>query len=309
MSTYKTKVKSDDLGVFARKHDISVADLIPIADGEVSQAYFFEIKGQSKVLRINTHTDEGFKKDKFAYEHFSNANIPIPKIEEIGQLPGGSFYAVSERLPGVTLDKLTGDQFQAALPSVVQTMEAIHQTEPISPGFGWIKLDGNGKYNSWHEALDGSQAGEEDDNLDSINFFERDIYNSARAKIKEYYKFCPKYIRNLIHTDYGFNNTLCKNGQITGVLDWDGVSYGDPLYDVAWLDFWASAFNWKMDVVAKIKQYYIDQDALTKDFEERIICYKMIIAANCMSFFAMSRQEDKYNYVRDQLLKMKVPAK
>lgn len=299
----------DDLDTFAQDYGISKAGLAPIADGEVSQAYFFESKGQSKVLRINIHTDEGFKKDQFAYEHFSSADIPIPKVEAIGQLPGGLFYAVSERLPGITLEKLTGEQFKAALPAVIQTMEAIHQTEPITPGFGWIKLDGNGKYDSWHEALDGSQAGEEDDSLDSVKFFERDIYNSVRIKIKEYYRFCPKHIRKLIHTDYGFGNTLFANGQVTGVLDWDGVAYGDPLYDVAWLDFWTGAFSWKVNVAATIQQLYVDQDRLPRDFEERIVCYKMIIAANCMSFFAKSDQEDKYDYVRDQLLKVRVSSK
>lgn len=303
MSTYKTKVESGDLASFARKYNIAVTDLDPIADGEVSQAYFFRSEGQDKVLRINTHTDEGFKKDKFAYEHFRGRNVHIPKIEEIGQLPGGLFYAVSEKLSGKTLDKLTEKQFQTALPAVIQTMEAIHQTEPVGPGFGWIKLDGNGKYDSWHAALDGSQAGEEDDDLDSIKFFERNIYDNARVKIKEYYKFCPKHIRKLVHTDYGFGNTLIDNGRVIGVLDWDGVAYGDPLYDVAWLVFWTGAFSWKINVATILEQYYTDQNRQPQDFEERIVCYQMIIAANCMSFFAKSNQEDKYIYVRDQLLK------
>lgn len=308
MSTYKTKVESGTLDRFLQEHNIS--GLEAIADGEVSQAYLFESAGKQKVLRVNAHTKEGFQKDQLAYRHFASSEVPIPKIDEIGQLPDGYFYAISDRFLGKTLDKLTGDELRATLPSIIQTMEAIHQTVPVGDGFGWIKLDSNGKYDSWHAALDGSQAGEDDDTLDTIDFFERDVYDRARAKIQEYYRFVPKNIRQLVHTDYGFSNVLAEDGRVTGVIDWDGVAYGDPLYDVAWLEFWAPAFNWpkEVDTAGAIRRHYIDKGQLPKHYDERIGCYKMIISANCMSFFAKSGQKDKYDYVRDELAKIKVSS-
>jgi hygromycin-B 4-O-kinase len=309
MSTFKTSVELGTLDTFFQEQAIPASNLEAIEDGEVSQAYLFETKGKQKVLRVNAHTIEGFEKDRLAHDNFAGSEVPIPVIEDLGQLPGGTFYAISKKVPGTTIDKLSDNEFRATLPSLIRTMDAIHQTKAIGSGFGWIKLDGNGKRSSWLEALDTMQVAEDDNLLSSVGFFESDIYNHARSKIKEYYKFCPKDISNLIHTDYGFNNTLAENGQVTGVIDWYGAAYGDPLYDVAWLDFWAPIFNWSIDIVSEIKQYYADQNRLPEHFEERIVCYKMIIAANSMSFFAKSDQKDKYDYARNELLKIDTPFK
>ncbi len=307
MSTYKTKVESGTLDTFFKEHNIPVQNLETIGDGEVSQAYLFESLGKQKVLRINAHSKDGFQRDQFAEQHFSSPEIPIPKIDEIGELPNGHFYAISDRAPGVILDKLTAEEFKATLPSLIRTMEAIHNTPPAGDGYGTMKLDGSGKYTSWHESLDAQQAGDDDAILESIEMFEQTLYDKVRAKIKEYYRFCPNDIRQLVHMDYGFNNALAEDGQITGVIDWDNASYGDPLYDVAWLEFWAPAFNWSsgVDIGREMRQYYQTQGQLPDNYDERIDCYKMIIGANCMSFFAKSDQENSYKFVRGELLKLK----
>lgn len=307
MSTYKTNVASAAIDSFIHEHFGSdVIDIKIIADGEVSQAVIVETTHGTKVVRFSKHTDEGYRKDKFAYEQFRSTLVPIPKIEEIDSLPDGMYYAVSELAPGTTLDKLPFDELKATLPSIIQAMEAIHQTAPVGSGFGSIQPDGNGNTNSWHEALDRSQASNDDYKLDSIPMFERDVYDRFRAKIKDYYKYCPNDIRQLIHRDFGFNNTIAEHGQITGVIDWDDAAYGDPLYDVAWQGFWSQAFSWsdEFDIVGAIKQHYIDSGRLPENFEERIDCYKMIIGANCLSFYAKSDQQGSYDYVRGELMKI-----
>jgi len=307
MSTYKTTVESAAIDSFMNEHfGPDIIDVKMIADGETSQAGIIETANGTKVVRFSKHTDEGYQKDKFAYEHFSSPHVPIPRIEEIGTLPDGIYFAVSELAPGTTLDKLTVNDLKATLPSMIQTMEAIHRTAPVGSGFGSIQPDGNGNASSWHEALDRSQASNDDDKLDSISIFERDVYERFRRKIKEYYKYCPDDIRQLIHRDFGFNNTLAENGQITGVIDWDNAAYGDPLYDIAWQSFWAPAFSWsnELNIEGMIRQHYIDIGQLPEHFEKRIDCYKMIIGANCLSFFAKSDQQGSYDYVRGELMKI-----
>lgn len=37
----------------------------------------------------------------------------------------------------------------------------------------------------------------------------------------------------LLHGDFWPGNVLWKDGEISGVIDWEGASWGDPLYDVA----------------------------------------------------------------------------
>jgi hygromycin-B 4-O-kinase len=305
MSTYKTNVSSEILDTFIAEHSqYGDIDLQTIANGELSQAYLFEAPTGPKVLRINKHSDEGFQKDKLAHDRFSSDLIPIPRIEEIGQFSDGSYYAVSERSRGKTLDSSAQEEIEAVKQSIIQTMEAIHATQPIGGGYGFIKLDGNGKYSSWHEAMDGDQYKEEEpEKLAACPFFQPDIYARLRAKIKEYYKFCPNDTRQLVHRDYGFGNTLAEGDRITGVIDWHDAQYGDPMYDVAWLDFWGEFQQWP-HVAEDIKQHYIKQGRLPDNFDERLACYKLIIGANSMSFFAKSEQEDKYRWARDEVIKI-----
>lgn len=307
MSTYKTRLELAAIDSFMHEHFGSdVIDVKMIADGEASQAGIVETAHGKKVVRFSKHSDEGYQKDRFAAEHFSSSLVPIPKIEEIGRLPDGMYFAVSELAPGVTLDKLPVDELKATLPSMIATMEAIHNTAPVGSGFGSVEPSGNGNASSWHDALDRNQVGDDDDRLDSISMFERNVYERFRAKIKEYYQYCPNDIRQLIHMDFGFNNTLAENGKITGVIDWASVSYGDPLYDVAWQGFWSPAFSWssEVDIEGAIRQHYIENGGLPGHYVERIDCYKMIIGTNCLSFFAKSDQQGSYDFVRGELMKI-----
>jgi aminoglycoside phosphotransferase (APT) family kinase protein len=300
MSTYKTQVEAETLRLFFARHkSADEQSLETIEGGEVSQAYFFNSQEGPRVLRINQHKEDGFRKDRLAHEHFSSDLVPVPAIIEIGTLANGTYYAVSERVSGKTLDKFSSKEIATLMPTVFRTLDAIHQTEPIGEGYGFLDMDGKGQSSSWHEALEAEQEDRDrKDKPTDTPFFEQQTYKHVRKVIKQYYRYCPSDICRLIHKDYGFGNTLCDGQHITGVIDWQSVSYGDPMYDVAWLDFWAPKQGW----AATIRQYYIEGNRLPEHFDERLACYQLIIAANCMSFFAKSHQEDKYNWVRDQAL-------
>ena len=61
--------------------------LFPIKEGQESQAYWFSRGGREYVVRINSNM-EGFKKDKYAYEHFRSDRVPIPEVVETGNFDG-----------------------------------------------------------------------------------------------------------------------------------------------------------------------------------------------------------------------------
>jgi hypothetical protein len=53
-----------------------------------------------------------------------------------------------------------------------------------------------------------------------------------------------------------------------------------------------------------MKRHYIENGGLPEQFGERLDCYKMIIGANCLSFFAKSDQQGSYDCVRGELMKI-----
>jgi hygromycin-B 4-O-kinase len=293
MSTAKTRVESKIIQAFLTARNVDLSTLETIADGELSQAFFYREADREKVLRVNSGNNEGFLKDKYAGDHFATSSLPIPKIEEIGKLSPSLHYAISERASGITLDRYGQQQINMLMPEIFKTLDAIHATPLAGDGYGWWQLDGNGQSSSWHEALDELQRAEDDYKLARVSFFEHNLRREVSEEIRSYYKFCPQD-RFLVHADYGFNNALSDGKKITGVIDWHGSLYGDLLYDVAWLDFWSAQQGFA-------KMYFnhcSTKGATPANFAQRLTCYKLIIGINSLCFFAKSEQLEKYEYAK-----------
>ena len=64
------------------------------------------------------------------------------------------------------------------------------------------------------------------------------IQNIVRARAVE----CPKRA-DIVHFDFHANNILIKDGQITGVIDWEGSGSGDCAFDLATLFFYAYPYR------------------------------------------------------------------
>ncbi|GHO85573.1 phosphotransferase [Dictyobacter formicarum] len=63
---------------------------------------------------------------------------------------------------------------------------------------------------------------------------------ALHAELVRYLDWCPEE-RCLLHGDFGFSNALTKVDRLSGILDWGLSLYGDPVYDVARMNFWAEA--------------------------------------------------------------------
>jgi hygromycin-B 4-O-kinase len=298
MSEIKTKVDNSTIDKFFERHDqASRESLQEIGHGEISQAYFFEEQGATKVLRINAHTDKGFKKDQYAYENFSGPNIPIPKIEEIGEISEGVYYAVSEKSPGKTLVTMSHEEYLQIVPSLMQTLDEIHHLQPIGEGFGSIQPDGNAPHATWKDFLKHHRPeGDWLEKLKTIDFFDADLIQAGWHKAEQMHKYLPDNVRQVIHSDYGFDNALGEGNQITGVIDWNDCKYGDPLVDVARLDLWQSMYGPERQInfAELFKQRYTADNRLPENYDERILCYKIISCVGGMTFFAEANLPVKY---------------
>lgn len=63
-------------------------------------------------------------------------------------------------------------------------------------------------------------------------------FETAYACLESLAAQCPND-RHVIHSDLINRNVLIKGDRITAVFDWGCLMYGDFLYDLAWLTFWA----------------------------------------------------------------------
>ncbi|MDB4984701.1 MAG: aminoglycoside phosphotransferase family protein [Patescibacteria group bacterium] len=295
-STHKTRVSLDEAESFLASHyGKPVSDLSAISGGEGSQAFSFAIDGEHLILRVNKHGDRAFKKDLYAYVHFKSAALPIPEIKEIGTLPDGNHFAISQKIEGSLFKDLSDQEFDESLPSLLGTLDSVHKTDiSESEGYGDWDADGKAKHKTWKGVL--LDVDEFAESLFENSILEKDFWNEAYGKYAELVPACPE-VRYLVHSDYNFDNVLAKDGKVTGVIDWANSMYGDFLYDVSWMQFFTKDFDYE--------QAYLDFHNLKEedipDFRKRVLCYQAYIGLGSLSFYAYSNQQDKYERSKKKL--------
>lgn len=296
-STHKTRISQEAVQIFLDNYyDKPVSNLTFIAGGEGSQAFSFEINDEDFIIRINRHSDNGFKKDLYAFTHFKSSVIPIPEVLQIGMVDDGYYYAISRKAAGKLFKTLPDKEFDISLPDLFKVLEAIHQT-PVSntAGYGKWNSEGTAEKNTWKTVmLDVDMFAK---SMFGNTFLEKDVWDKVYARFVELLPYCPED-KYLVHADYNFDNVLVQNGKITGVIDWESSMYGDFLFDVAWISFWAIDFDYEKAYVEFSKT--IGKDI--KHFKERVLCYKLYIGLGSMSFYVYSNQKDKYGRSKEKLL-------
>jgi hygromycin-B 4-O-kinase len=305
MSLTKTKVEKEAVDDFLKIHfGEQVSNIETIQGGELSQAFSFRIQDEEYVIRINANP-EGFQKDVYAFKHFSSAKLPIPEITEIGKLNDTQYFAISKKASGTVLDKLSKQEYEAAIPSLLDILDVIHAIDVYKQGkFGGWNSDGAAYFSSWKEHLlstAGKEKRAEFEKLCKESYLERNVVDTLLAKIEELVPYCPEEI-HLLHGDYGFSNVVVERGKVTGVLDWANSKYGDFLYDVAWLSLWPPIY----DFAGMSKKRFIDKGMNVEYYEERILCYLVFSSLESLNFTAKGGEarKDDYEWTRDRILSL-----
>lgn len=297
MSTHKAKIDLEKLSSFLQEKfsgQSSPPELLP--GGESSQAFSFSANGKEYVIRVSKHSDESFKKDAYAHQNFCSAKLPIPEIVEIGTLDD-QFFAVSEKVQGKWVQDLSKEEYEKALPDLMAKLGAIHSVNVASTqGYGKWDGEGHGKHRSWKEFI--LSLGEYAD-----SFPEKDVWDRIYSRIEELVEFCPEE-RNLVHGDYGYDNVLSDGKKITGVIDWGEAKYGDVLYDVAWMNFWAQDYSPLKNFNEFFKRFQEARGITYNNFEARVRCYELSAGLLATSFYAYSNQKEKYDFGKERTLRL-----
>ncbi len=292
MSTFKTKIDQEKVLQYLKdSFDDSIDSVEFITGGEGSQAFGFSTENGDFIIRVNVHSSNDFRKDAYAADHFSTKDIPIPKIVEIGKIDDTYHFAISQRAHGATINMLSNEEYQKTLPDLLKILDGIHSTDiRHSSGYGKWEPNGTAPFETWKDFI--LAVGEHVNAQDMFNtsFLEKEVWEKVFAQMKQLAELCLEE-RYLVHGDYGNNNATAQDGKVTGIFDWGGSSYGDFVYDIAWMTFWQK----NVEKREAIKQYYAKRDI--QNFKERLLCYELRIGLGSMSFFAFSNQKEKYEVV------------
>lgn len=306
MTSVKPELSDEAVRALLAERFIAPAGLlVPVGGGQIAQTFAFTAEGRAYIIRFN-HTNMlvNLEKEAYIYRHFAAPLVPIPPIHQVGHLEG-FVYAISEKMPGRTMLDLPQAELIASIPAIIATLDAIHAS-PVGETTGYGTFDGNGVglAQSWRESLASVDQEEAPDDFygqwhhmfeDTI--LEREVFERVYAAMVRLLDLCPEE-RRLVHGNYGFGNLLLADGQVTAVLDWINAKYGDFVYDIAWLDFWAPALQFG----EQFARHYAAQGRAVPAYAERRRCYEYHIGLEALRFFAKTGQRPEYIGTRDRLL-------
>ena len=281
-----------------------VTDVRPLAGGEFSRAFAFDAGGRAYVVRLSAFVDaaEAFAKDDYAWRHFAAPALPVPRVVAAGR-NGDDQFAISERVAGERLECLPPSARRALLPATLDAVDAIGRADVrASRGYGPWGGDGHGAHATWRGFLAAiiENRGEgfyrDWHALFRDSFLERDVYEAVYRRLLRLVAHCPED-RALIHADLHFDNILTDGRRITGVIDWANASYGDPLYDVAWLGWWFGKGD-DRGAAALLRERW----GAVPGYDERIACYECHFGLDDLRFYAKTGRRAQYGWTRDRLL-------
>lgn len=295
-----TRYKKEEIERFLHKKYKKIIKLESILVGMDSQVYAYEFKNEKYIIRINEKI-EGFKKDEYAYNHFKNNVIKIPKIIEYGNF-NSDYYCISERIDGITFQDASSSLINNLLDKVIEVLNSINSIDISNTnGYGvFNSTTGNAPFNTWKEFL--LDIFSSNYNFDLIKE-KKFVNNNLIEKLFNEYKNLLKYtseIRKLYHGDFGSNNLLVKADNILGVIDWDMASYGDPLYEIANTYFWST---WLL-CMKRSYVYFEKKYGNIQNYRELIKCYCIRIALIEIYENALMENEEMTIWLQDRITKI-----
>lgn len=259
-----------------------VKDVEPVQQGEWSKAFFFHQAGRDYVVRVGAYLED-FAKDRLA-AGYRSPELPIPSILEIGEAFGGH-YAISERLFGEYVDGLDEAQMRAVLPSLFAALDAMRRVDlSTTAGYGAWGADGTAPFPSWQHAL--LDVAVDRPTARVTGWRERLVssptgaepFDEAYRRLQTLVAYSPEE-RHLIHSDLLHFNVLVSADRVTGVFDWGCGMYGDFLYDLAWICFWAPWYTaWQaVDFRQEAIRHYAAIGLTVPHVEERLLACQVHI--------------------------------
>lgn len=296
------RMPQDALNSLLQKHFGSSTSILEhIGEGLFSRAYRFINANKSYVLRVSDFLED-FEKDQWAYKHLGNL-FPIPEILKVDTFVHQDkvhAFAISPFFPGSIMDVLPLEKRQTLRPFLGEMLLTLHQTKLTQvSGFGRLDARGQGTSPSWAAHLLNQENSKIAYNWEAIfgrDFFDEGLFRRLQGEVQKTLDGLPDY-GFLVHGDFGFNNLLVQDQEISGVLDWAESKRGDFVFDWCWLDFWDEVVSYSK----AFAQLYANVGMDLTHLERRRKTCLLHIGLSCLAMAGHQNRGGDYVYGVERL--------
>ena len=286
-------------------HDVGPVELV--GEGAWSRCFGFRDDGRELVIRFGKYLDD-FERDRRA-SSFSTPELPVPEVTEIGSALDG-YFAISSRAYGEPLESLSATAWVQTLPALFAVLDAIRGIDVSeTSGYGGWDARGDARVSSWREFLLSVEA--DDRSRRTYGWRQRLAdssvgdapFRAGMARIAELADSCPD-ARFVVHADLINRNVLVEADRITAVFDWGCSFYGDFLYDIAWLEFWAPWYPAiaAIDIRSEARRHYASIGLEVDDLDTRLRCYLIHIGLDHQAYCAFTGRDEDLARVTERTL-------
>lgn len=196
----------------------------------------YRAESSERSIIIRTNTDRSVMRgtaDNMA--DLRELGIPVPRILA-SDLESSTYpfsYMVLEEIPGRDLrDELpdmTGSQMTAVAERIVSFQRQAARL-PRSEGYGWVSIGEKGPFDSWQDLIDSERAQNFRSSGEIVGEEPLALLDQSLERLHPYFaKIEPVCFLD----DLTIKNVIVQNGELQGIVDFDVVCFGDPLYFIA----------------------------------------------------------------------------
>ncbi|OGM11393.1 hypothetical protein A2Z22_01255 [Candidatus Woesebacteria bacterium RBG_16_34_12] len=278
-----------------------------IIAGEANEVYDVKTEGGNLIVRISRSGENRFIPEKWAIEKARRVGVPAPEILLItkGKDKGKRIYvSVETKLPGVPLGQLieTKSLSEAETKRIVQNaggmLAKIHSIIPKK--FGRLHRTGIGKYNTWVSYMLSPLEEEQIEALKKSavkNSITTGDIDKALQILKDQRSVYQGITPHLLHGDFGPKHILVESGKISGILDFENVKSGDPIYDFSWWSY----FSKNRPPIEWLKEGYEKVASLPYDFDLKLRLGRLRLGADFIWYYDMEDHDVGLTVAKENL--------
>jgi len=196
-----------------------------------NEVYAFELGDQKYIIRLNQR--ESLKGSSKNIPLFQSKGIKVPEIiaEDYSKSTSSYNWQILTRLEGTDIDKVISTLTEEQLDAIAKEIASIVKklvTLPTNGMYGWVGLNNKKLKPTLTEEAEEMLATIKSRNEKTGAVKQEYIQLFARVldKYKDYFKSAPS---QFYFDDMSSKNVMIHEGKFNGLVDLDGVAYGDPL--------------------------------------------------------------------------------
>lgn len=198
--------------------------------GHCNVTYEVTLPGRSVIVRMNREA-KAFATTAQNLMRLTALRLPVPKVLAVDtsreRVPFA--YMILEKIPGrdlrYELTTMSFEQMTRLATQLVRFQRDVGRLEP-GCGYGYVGIGETGPYPSWWELIAAEDQATPTDDL--APFHSR--MQIQKRRFESYFRSVPP---TCFLDDITGKNVIVQSGVLQGLVDFDCVCYGDPLYWMA----------------------------------------------------------------------------